>query len=79
MIWSVRLLGLALARLDREPFHGGLVPRDTRAWPVRYVNRAATNLKRLRRDRIAAVAPFQPVGGFRDANQMSGKLRIEMR
>jgi len=43
------------------------------------VNRAATNLKRLRQDRIAAVAPFQPVGGFRDANQKSGKLRIEMR
>ena len=31
--------------LDGEPFHGGLIPRDTCAWPVWNVNRAVADLE----------------------------------
>src|ERR1700689_4963820 len=66
------------AMLNAKSFHGGLVPRDTCAWPVRNVNRAAADLTWFRQKRITPVSPFQPVGGFRDTHKMGGKFRIEM-
>src|ERR1700722_2054904 len=69
---------VSLVIADGEFFHGGLVPGDTCAWPVRNVNRAATDLKGFRQERITPVPPFQPVRGFRDTHQMGREFRIEM-
>ena len=44
--------------LDGEPFHGGLIPRDTCAWPVRDVNRAVADLEWFRQERITPSPPI---------------------